>query len=258
MAAKRLPWCTLVLTRATAAASPIVARMTPEDQRVKPAKPVPPASRNRNQPPPRRELESVKPTNRFRVLYIVISGLVICSFIAVALTTIDFGSLFGDDQIDDTLNPNADLIADQQTVVANNPEDVDAIVLLANLLGNTGQIAEAIPWYERALELAPEDHGIRLDFARSLGSAGYTADAESQFLRVLDAEPDNQTAHYYLAELYLTSEPVRREEAREHYQRAAEIDAESFLGERARNELVALEGAGPTGSPASTPASPGS
>lgn len=221
---------------------------------MKPAKPVPPASRPRSGNQRRRDLESVKPTNRFRLLYIVISSLVICSFIAVALTTIDFGSLFGDDpSVDDSLDPNADLIAEQETVVAQNPEDVEAIALLANLLGNTGRIDEAIPWYEQALTLTPDDAGIRLDFARSLASAGYTADAEAQFLKVLEAEPENQVAHFYLAELYMSLDPARRGEAIEHYRRASEIDPTSFLGERANIEVVSLAGSTPIASPQASP-----
>jgi Tfp pilus assembly protein PilF len=179
---------------------------------------------------------------------------VICSFIAVALTTIDFGSLFGEDDVDDTLNPNADLISEQETVVARNPDDVDAVTMLANLLGQTGSIAKAIPLYERALELAPGDTSIRLDFASSLAGAGYLADAESQFRLVLEADPDNQTAHYYLAELYMQTDPPRLDEARQHYARAAEIDPTSFLAERAEIKLTELGSSSPVASPESTPA----
>lgn len=177
--------------------------------------------------------------------------------LAVALTTIDFSSLLGDDE--DSANiadPNADLIAEQQTKVAQYPDDTNEIVLLANLLGNTGRIQDAVPWYERALELAPDDYGIRLDFARSLAGAGLFSDAEAQFQQVLTNDPHNQTAHYYLAQLYLSWEPARREEALEHYERAVVIDPESFLGERAQIELDAMGNTTAVARPSSsTPAS---
>jgi cytochrome c-type biogenesis protein CcmH/NrfG len=178
--------------------------------------------------------------------------------LAVALATVDFFSILGnDEERANVADPNADLIAEQQTKVAQHPEDVDEIVLLANLLANTGRIQEAVPLYEKALGLAPDDHGIRLDFARSLAGAGLASDAEAQFHEVLNSDPNNQTAHYYLAQSYMSWEPARREEAFQHYARAVEINPESFLGERAQIELDAMGNTTPIVSPpSSTPASP--
>src|SRR5699024_6848724 len=218
--------------------------------RVKPSKPVRP--RRIRSPEP--GLMPEKPKNRFQVVYIVVTALVICSMLALALTSIDFGTLFNGDEDDGNyIDPNADLIADQETVVAHDPENVDEIVLLANMLAQTGKIQEAIPWYAKALDLAPGNAGIRLDFARSLASADLQTDAEAQFKHVLDAEPDNQMAHYYLAELYMNWEPPRKEDAFGHYQRAAEIDPSSFLGERAQNRVETMTFGSPAATAASTP-----
>jgi cytochrome c-type biogenesis protein CcmH/NrfG len=189
-----------------------------------------------------------------RVAYIVISGLVVCSMIAVAIATVDVSGLWSDGDDESIMDPNADLVAEQQTVVAQSPEDVNEIVLLANLLSNTGRMGEATEWYERALELAPQDHGIRLDFARSLQTNGLNADAEAQFLLVLDADSDNLSGHYYLAQLYMDWKPQRRAEAREHFERVVEINPESFLAEQARVELDSMNQTTPVASPgASTP-----
>ena len=194
------------------------------------------------------------PVDRFKVIYIVISSLVVCSMLAVALATIDFGRLFShDDNAGNIADPNADLIAEQETIVADNPENVDQIVVLANLLGNTGQIQKAIPWYEKALSLEPDNHGVRLDFARSLAGANLLTDAEAQFDRVLQDEPDNKTAHYYLAELYMVWNPPQEGRAIEHYRRAAELDPASFLGERARIRLDAMPASSPSPQPMSSP-----
>jgi tetratricopeptide (TPR) repeat protein len=198
------------------------------------------------------------PVDRFKVVYIVVSALVVCSMLAVALTTIDFGGSFSEDDGGSNIeNPNADLIAEQETAVAGNPENVDQIVLLANLLGNTGQIQKAIPWYEKALSLAPDDHGVRLDFARSLASANLHTDAEAQFARVLENDPENQTAHYYVAELYMAWSPPKQEKALEHYERAVELDPTSFLGERAHLRIDSLRSPSPVASLASSPQTQG-
>jgi cytochrome c-type biogenesis protein CcmH/NrfG len=187
-----------------------------------------------------------------QLAYIVISSLVVCSLLAVALATVDFSRLFGGNE-DDAANftdDDADIVAEQETVVAQNPDDVDEIVFLANLLGNTGRINEAVPHYERAVSLAPDDLGIRLDFARTLSDAGLRKDAETQFLVVLEADPDNQNAHYYLAELYRSWDPPRIEEAIAHYQRVVDIDTTTFVSQLARDQLTSLAPGSPgTASP---------
>lgn len=189
-----------------------------------------------------------------RIAYIVISGLVVCSMLAVALVTIDFSGLWNEGEDDVIVDPNADLIAEQQTVVAQDPDNAGEVVLLANLLANTGRMPEATDWYERALELAPDDNSIRLDFARSLQTNNMATDAEAQFLRVLEADPDSISGHYYLAQLYLDWKPQRRKEAQVHFERVLEINPESFLAEQARLELETLNRTPITGTPgASTP-----
>jgi len=184
-----------------------------------------------------------------KVAYIIISGLVVCSMIAVAVSTIDFSGFWNDGTDDVIVDPNAGIVAEQQTVVAQNPENVDEIVLLANMLSNTGRMGEATEWYERALELRPDDHGIRLDFARSLQTNGLRADAEAQFQLVLEADPNNLSGHYYLAKLYLDWEPRRMDEARTHFERAIEINPDSFLAQQAVLELESLTRSTPVASP---------
>lgn len=189
-----------------------------------------------------------------RIAYIVLSGLVVCSMLAVALATIDFTGIWEGGEDDVIVDPNADLIADQQTVVARNPEDLDQVVLLANLLANTGRMPEAMDWYERSLEIAPEDNSIRLDFARSLQTNNMPTDAEAQFLRVLERDPESISGHYYLAQLYMDWKPQRRDEARAHYERVLEINPESFLAEQTRLELELMNRSTPVASPGvSTP-----
>jgi cytochrome c-type biogenesis protein CcmH/NrfG len=190
--------------------------------------------------------------DQMRIAYIVISGLVVCSMLAVALATIDLSSFWGDGEQDVIVDPNADLIAEQQTAVAGNPEDVDQVVLLANLLANTGRMTEATDWYQRALELAPDDNSIRLDFARSLQANNMVQDAEAQFLRVLENDTSSLSGHYYLAKLYMDWQPQRRADAQVHFERVLEINPDSFLGEQARNELDTFGRATPTGSPGAT------
>lgn len=189
----------------------------------------------------------------------VTSVLIVCSLIGgvfVGLGASDiFGDLFNDDggNQENYIDPNSDVIAAQETIVANSPDDVENVLLLASLLANSGRLADAIPYFEHVLDLVPDDVAARLTFARSLADGGMLADAELQFERVLEMDPDSQQAHYYLAQLYMASSPQRVDEAIVHYRAAAEIDTTTLIGERAQTQLDTL-GAGtwPDASPAAS------
>lgn len=210
----------------------------------------------RTQSSARRDRSPLSRLNQMQVAFVIISSLVICGMLGAAVFTISAEDLFGefgrsdDGDLENFQDPNQDLIEGQQTVVANNPDDLEETLLLANFLGNSGRLAEAIPLYERAIELAPDDAGVRLGFARALADGGMSADAELQFTRALELDSSNQEAHYYLAELYRMWTPPRTDEAIVHYQQAAVIDPSTLISERSRTQLASLGVATPAGSPA--------
>lgn len=214
--------------------------------------------RQRNLQPRRSKKNQRLPKrSRLSIAFLVISSLVICSLLAAGLITaisLDLVGL-GDDEDDPSnfVDPNADVVASQQTAVAENPDDYEALLLLANLLGNSNRLSEAIPVYERAIDLRPDDAATRLDFARALSDGGKPADAEVQFKQVIALDPNNQAAFYYLGEMYRTSKPARTDEAILHYLRVIEIDGGSFLAEQARNQLTTLGVTAPAASPAASP-----
>jgi len=210
-------------------------------------------------PTSRRDPNSLSRLGRTQIAFMIVSSLVICGMIGAAVFTISVEELFGgagqtdEGDLENFRDPSEDLIAEQQTVVANNPDDLEETLLLANLLGNSGRLSDAIPLYERAIALAPEDVEVRISFARALADGGMPADAELQFSRALELDPRHQAAHYYLAEMYRMATPPRTDEATVHYRQATELDASTLIGERAATQLESLEGATPTVSPQATP-----
>lgn len=207
-------------------------------------------------PPPSRS--SSAPSNRNQVLLVITSVLVICSLIGGVLVSLGssdiFGDLFSDNTDENYIDPNSDIISQAETEVAGNPDDVEDLFFLANLLANSGRLGDAIPHYEHALELSPDDVAGRLAFARALSDGGMYADAELQFRRVLEVDPNNQQAHYYLAELYMAQSPQDTDGAIEHYRAAAAIDSTTLIGERSQTQLATLGAGSPT--PATPSASP--
>src|SRR5687767_15081585 len=115
----------------------------------------------------------------FTLLAIVIIIFLLASSV---LILIPFGWDGDDDVVDDDVlrvTPGAE-VSRLETVIAENPDDVDSMVVLAEVLANSGRIAESIPWFERAAQHRPDDATLRLAFGRALQRAGNDFDAELQ------------------------------------------------------------------------------
>lgn len=185
-----------------------------------------------------------------RIASILLSALVVCGLLGTLVVAVNWSSLTGPDEDNGGyVDPNADLISDQETVVAQHPDDIDEVLLLANLYGNTGKPQQAIALYQQAIDARPDDMSIRLNMARTLQDNDLLQDAEVQFRIVIKNEPDNQSAHYYLGRLYLSWNPPRTREAMDEFQRAVDIDPKSSLGEQAQNQLDSANQTTPVASP---------
>lgn len=80
-----------------------------------------------------------------------------------------------------------------------NPRDPKPALELANFLYDHQRWSDAIPWYERALELEPRNTDARTDFATCLHQAGRFDEALKEYQRALELEPDKPQALYGLA-----------------------------------------------------------
>lgn len=100
---------------------------------------------------------------------------------------------------------------------------------LANQRGvalvRAGKFAEAIPRFDRAVQLAPDNPTFRLNraIARRLeGSPTNRDQAEQEFADILAADPDNPHAHLNLGLLYTAS--GRLDAASPHFEAVRRID----------------------------------
>lgn len=216
----------------------------PGDPDVPRSRPAPrPGTRKR--PTPRRPAtERMGGSRVMKIGFVAFAMLIVCSLLGSALLYIPFDELFdfgdGDDPSTNIPDPNEDIIAEIRETAEANPDDVNAVLLLADVLSNTGNLDEAIPYYEQAIALAPEDTSVRYSFARALADGDRPADAELQFQRVLEMNPDHQGGLYYLAELYMEWDPPRQAEAETLYQQAIEVDPDSFLASQATDRLTTI------------------
>lgn len=176
-----------------------------------------------------------------QVLFAGFAFVLACSLIASLIGPIAFDALLDDDDPSGE-DASVDTAVEQalRATAEAGSDDPFAYLGLASYLANTGRLSEAIPWYERGLELAPDNAAIRVDFARSLSAGGFNQDAELQFLRAIESEPENAQAHFYLAELYDTWNPPRTNEAITEYERTIEIGPETFVAEQAASRIAEL------------------
>jgi tetratricopeptide (TPR) repeat protein len=167
--------------------------------------------------------------------------LLACTLIASLIGPIAFDALLGDDDSssDEVSVDTAVEEALMATAEAGSDEPF-AYLGLASYLANTGRLSEAIPWYERGIELAPDNAPIRVDFARSLANGGLRQDAELQFLTAIELDPRNAQAHFYLAELYAAWEPRRTNDAITAYERTIEVGPETFVAEQAAERIAEM------------------
>jgi cytochrome c-type biogenesis protein CcmH/NrfG len=199
---------------------------------------------------PQRKLSTLQ------LVAVIFTGLVICSMIGgvTASIVLDSWSGSGDDEaaVDGSTDANDDVLHEMETAAAENPQDAEAQAALGNYYANTDNFDLAVTYYEKAVQLSPEDWTIRLTFAQALMTNQKLSDAELQFDKILEAEPHNATAWYYLGQLYEMWNPPRDDEAIFAYQQVIRYGPDTYVATQAVLKLSAL-GATPIASPAATP-----
>lgn len=190
---------------------------------------------------------------KYKILFVIMAGIMVISLGLgiigpVVYDAIDSSSDGGGNAIE----IDAAVASSFRSTAEADPTDATAAAAYANYLANTGDMTNAIAWYEKAIALTPDDALLRLDFARSLASADMNGDAELQFQKSIDLAPENPEAHYYLGELYYGMNPQRVVAAIDQYEQTIALAPDSFIAQQAENRLVTLGVATPAASPAPT------
>lgn len=82
--------------------------------------------------------------------------------------------------------------------IAENAEDVSALVNLGNVLFDQARYLEAVVYYQDALEITPGDAAVRTDMGIALLRLGHKEQAIKAFGQAATDEPTNPFAHYNL------------------------------------------------------------
>jgi tetratricopeptide (TPR) repeat protein len=82
-------------------------------------------------------------------------------------------------------------IAALRAAIEKDPQNVDALVRLANMYYDSGKCAEAIEYYGKALEFRPDDVNVRTDMGICMRELGRPDEALEQFRGSLSRAPDH-------------------------------------------------------------------
>jgi len=87
---------------------------------------------------------------------------------------------------------SAAIIKQMEDMAAQNPKDPDIHLKLANFLYDQKLYAQAVEWYERALELDPKNVNARTDLGTAFFYTGRTQDALRQYRQSLELDPKHE------------------------------------------------------------------
>ena len=87
-------------------------------------------------------------------------------------------------------------LAELKSAVEKNPEDVQALLSLANRLYDAERFADAIPLYQKALQNSPTNVGVSTDLGTALWYTGKADEALAQFERSLAIDPSHPQTLY--------------------------------------------------------------
>lgn len=189
---------------------------------------------------------SGKPSRIYIVFVAMMVGLLVIGSVALIA-----GTAFGDDDFEqpdssEDTRPGEE-VSRLQTAVVENPSDTESMAVLANILANSGQLDEAIVWYERAVEADPDNGDLRVAFGLALFQLGNDFDAAVQLRGARELLPDSASSPYYLGQISERGPNPDLDEAREWYATAVEVAPDSLVGQQAQERLNELD------SPALTP-----
>lgn len=110
-----------------------------------------------------------------------------------------------------------------QDALRQSPENVPLLLLYGRACLEELQMEDAVAAYEKAVELDPRHTDAQLGLARALLAGGNASKAAVRAEMVLRQDPACAAAHLLLSRIHLMEGDRAR--ARQHFQRAAQLDA---------------------------------
>ena len=130
-------------------------------------------------------------------------------------------------------------MAHLREVVAQNPNDAEALLELATLLQNAHAAGEAAGFYERGLKIDSLNIDARIDYALCLFGLGRTADALVQSREVVRLDPGNAKGLYNIGAIHANG--GRYDSARVYWNRLLKLHPDHEMAPQTRESLGRLD-----------------
>ena len=94
------------------------------------------------------------------------------------------------------------LIEEYKTNIAQDPDNLAAVIALGNAYYDSGRWKEAVTYYSRALSMDPRNANIRTDMGTAYRNMGLHKRALAEYQKALEHDPDHQNARYNMGVVY--------------------------------------------------------
>lgn len=128
-----------------------------------------------------------------------------------------------------------------QTLVEQDPQNLDALFELGEMNFQAGHNQEAIDWFSKLVEIDPTDTHALTDIGTAYFNLGQASEAKVWWQKVLDVDPNDVQAHYNMGFVYANAEPRDLNAAIEEWKTVIELDPESQLAQTAKVHVQGLE-----------------
>jgi len=134
------------------------------------------------------------------------------------------------------------MVQGYKAALAKNPNDLEALIGLANLEFDSGQWEKAIEYYSRALTIDSKNADVRVDRAIAYHATGRNDLAKKELLLVTRERPTHGNAWLNLG--VVNRDLGDRAEAIRAWERYLELDPQGEHAASVRQEIAALKQAG--------------
>lgn len=131
---------------------------------------------------------------------------------------------------------NIQLLKDQ---LLKNPNDLEHLVQLGNLLYDSGDFNNAIEPYGKALAITPANNNVRNDYAVCFFNTGNPERAIKELNTILASEKNNITALFNMGIIH--SNIGKMELAKNYFSRVIELQPASEFASKARSMMESLK-----------------
>ncbi|MBI3805502.1 MAG: tetratricopeptide repeat protein [Nitrospirae bacterium] len=143
-------------------------------------------------------------------------------------------------------------LAEYKARLEKNPKDIEALVFMGNANYDIQRFEKAKEFYQRALDVDPNNNHVRTDLASSYRSLGETDQALEELNKVLKVDPNHEVALYNSGIIYL-NDKNDPDKARVVWEKLVQLKPNDPLSEELKKQIKELTQTGAKPKPSAAP-----